>query len=181
MRHIPNALTIARILFTPFIGLALARNQLRAAVIMLFVAGISDGFDGYLARRFQWSSRLGSLLDPIADKFMMATAFVGLGLNQSLPWWLVWLVLGRDLMILSFAAFAFLFTKIRALPPSIYGKISTMLQMLLAGDVVLNGAWPGALPFFLQGILFWATAAATSISGLHYVYTSVALLRAQPD
>lgn len=177
MRYLPNVITILRILFTPLIGVFLARHDARGAFPLMFVAGFSDMLDGYLARRFQWQSRLGGMLDPIADKVLAITVYLGLAFGGSLPWWLVWLVLGRDALILAFSAGALLFTKIRALPPSIWGKLSTFFQLGLAGWVIMDLAWPGYPPQWVISSFLWLAVACTMVSGLHYVYIGARLLR----
>lgn len=177
MRHLPNALTIARILLTPFIGLALAGQQARAAFWMVFVAGFSDLFDGWAARRFGWGSKLGAILDPLADKFMLATVYLGLAAGGALPWWIVWLVLGRDLAILAFGAWAWRRAAIREFPPTAWGKVSTFCQMALAGWTMMGGAFPGLVEPEVITISLWLAAAATVWSALHYGWVGWRALR----
>jgi cardiolipin synthase len=167
---LPNWLTVFRVAMTPVIGYAIARDNFRVALPLLFFAGISDAVDGYIARRFSMSSRLGEKLDPIADKFLLVTVYLALGASGALPLWLVAVVLGRDALILVFAVIALLFTKMREFPPSVWGKISTMLQMLLAGCVVLGRVWPDSFLASLKPLLLWCVVPATVWSGAHYAW-----------
>lgn len=177
MRHIPNLITLVRILFTPWIGVALARHDAALALLLTFLAGISDFFDGMLARKFGWGSALGAVLDPIADKVMVLTIYIGYGFGGNLPWWLVGIVLGRDVVIVLFGALAFLFTKVRSLPPSVWGKISTFWQMLLGGGVVMRIVWPWLIPQGLLDLLMYVVAACTIWSGVHYAWLGRERLR----
>lgn len=161
----PNWLTLARILLTPLIGLALARADFRLAFPLLFAAGLTDAADGYLARRFGWQSPLGEKLDPIADKWMVAVVYLGLAAGGALPWWLVLLVLGRDLAILAAAGLLMATGRAHRFPPSVWGKASTIAQMTLGGLAVLNGFLAAQLPL---APLVWLTATLTLLSGADY-------------
>lgn len=174
----PNLLTLARILLTPFVALSIGRNEYRLALPLIVVASATDALDGYLARRFRWSSALGEKLDPIADKLMLAATYAAFWYADVLPGWLAGLVLGRDALILLFAAIAFVLTDIRRLPPSLWGKISTVFQMTLAAGAVLaaaSGLRP--LPALFSLFLVPATALATVWSGIHYAWTGWRLVR----
>lgn len=169
----PNWITAARIGLTPWIGVALARGEYRFALPLLFLAGISDAADGWLARRFNWRSELGERLDPIADKLLVAVVYAGLGAGGGLPWWLVGLVLGRDAAILVAAGALLGQVRHRRFPPSAWGKLSTVFQMTLGGLAVLDGAYPEVGAAAVTGPLIWATAAFTVISGAHYGWRAI--------
>lgn len=169
----PNWITIARIALTPVIGVALARGNYRLALPVLFIAGISDAADGWLARRFGWHSALGERLDPIADKLLVAVVYIGLGLGGGLHWWLVGLVLGRDAAILLAAAALLGRMKGKRFPPSFWGKLSTLFQMTLGGLAVLAGAYPGWGLGAATGPLIWVTAGFTVASGAHYAWRAI--------
>jgi cardiolipin synthase (CMP-forming) len=177
MRWLPNALTLVRIILTPFIGLELAARDFGGAFPLIILAGITDALDGLLARRFHWHTALGAKLDPIADKLLLSVVFLALGFAGALPWWIVVLVLGRDLLILAFAAWALRFTSIRAFPPSLWGKISTILQISLAAAAVLNGARPGLLWDWIEPLALYLAAAGTAWSGVHYAFLGRQLLQ----
>jgi cardiolipin synthase (CMP-forming) len=180
MRHLPNLLTLARIMLTPFIAWHLSKNDPRGAFPILFFAGFSDGLDGYLARRFGWTSRAGAFLDPIADKLLLVTLWIGLGLAQRAPWWMVGLALGRDLAILAFSGIMLLVKGPRDFPPSIWGKRSTFFQLSYCGWQVIDMAWHFLPEWWLQCWLALA-AVATFWSAVDYYGTAGRMLRRKGD
>jgi cardiolipin synthase len=180
-RRLPNALTWLRILVTPAIGLSLAKGDMRAALPLLAVAAATDAADGWLARRWRVESALGAYLDPVADKMLAATVFVGLAFAGMLPWWLAGIVFGRDLMILAFAAWALRRTRVRRFPPSVWGKLSTVLQFSLGIACLLQAAAPASWTATLVRWLIPAVAAGTLCSGFHYGWRAIVLLRQEAD
>ena len=144
---------------------------------MLFLVGISDGLDGYLARRFGWQSELGEKLDPLADKVLAATLYISFAVIGLLPWPVTALVLGRDLLILVFAAGVFAAGKARRFPPSVWGKLSTAFQLILAGACVMRAGWPALPPEPVFLAVMWLTVAATVWSGVHYFSVGARMLR----
>ena len=137
--------------------------------MLYFVAGVSDGVDGFLAKRFGWHSRLGSILDPLADKILLITSYLCLTLIDIIPVWLVVMVFGRDLIIVvGAAAFHFLFGKFDMAPTWI-SKINTTLQIILVLALVLsNGLYP--LPADLLVWLVYGVSVTTVLSGLDYTW-----------
>ncbi|HYP07574.1 MAG TPA: CDP-alcohol phosphatidyltransferase family protein [Bryobacteraceae bacterium] len=171
----PNLLTCVRIVLTPVIVLALMRNDCERAFWLSLFAGFTDAADGYLARLMGESSRLGAYLDPIADKLLLTALYICFGAAGLAPLWLVYLVVGRDAMILSLVAAGYLWKGIRDFPPSIWGKLSTLLQIATALGVISLCSF-GVAPGVVQ-VLLYATAAATFWSGLHYFLRAVASIR----
>ena len=163
MRHIPNILTVLRILATPVILNRIWVRDLDTALILFFLSGMTDTIDGTLARRYGWTSRFGAFIDPIADKMLLISVFLTLGIRDFIPHWLVWVVIGRDIAILA-AALLLKFTgRLGEFPPSILGKISTLVQLLTAGSILLR--WPpDPSPFF------FATVLMAFLSAGHYGY-----------
>jgi cardiolipin synthase len=170
MVTLPNFITTCRIALTPFVVLAILAGNCRRALVLCAVAGCSDGLDGFLARSFNWKSRLGAYLDPIADKLLLTSVYVSLAVASMVPWWLVWLVIGRDAFILAMVVSAFAFTRYRDFPPSIAGKISTAIQIVAALSVL---AICGRAP----DILIWPVAAVTTWSGIDYGVRGASMLR----
>jgi cardiolipin synthase len=167
MRHVPNILSAARILAAPYVCWLLWQREYGAGLIWMWIVGVTDWFDGYLARKFKAQSKLGAMLDPIADKLLMAGAFLTLALTGAIPVWVAWLVLGRDAVILSFAIIVLAFTNIRReFPPTIAGKMSTGGQILyvLAVTAAAAGYIPAAIPD--NGV--WAMATVTAWSSVDY-------------
>jgi cardiolipin synthase len=167
-RNLPNLLTAVRLLLVPLIALAVLRGNFRTALAFTLLAGFTDGADGFLARRYSWTSRLGAWLDPLADKALLVTLFVTLGIIGAFPRWLVVLVLARDAVILLMAGIAFAFTAIRDFPPSIWGKLSTIVQVGACVCVLLlrsAAITSPAMSLFVIAV----TALGTAWSGIDYV------------
>ena len=163
MRNIPNVLTVLRILVTPVILQRIWERDLDTALVLFFLSGMTDTIDGTLARRFGWSSKFGAFVAPIADKTLLIGVFVVLGLRDFVPFWLVLVVIGRDILILLAALGLKLSGRLQEFPPSVFGKISTLVQLLTAGSVLLR--WPAdPFPFF------YATALLAFLSFSHYGY-----------
>ncbi|HXP64198.1 MAG TPA: CDP-alcohol phosphatidyltransferase family protein, partial [Steroidobacteraceae bacterium] len=101
MRHIPNIISVIRILLVLPIAIALFQGRLALAVALFALAAVSDAADGYLAKRCGWQSELGAILDPIADKLLLATIFITLGLLKLVPLWLMVAAVARDVIIVA--------------------------------------------------------------------------------
>jgi cardiolipin synthase (CMP-forming) len=138
VRYLPNIITATRMALSPWFFLMLWRRQYGAALIFCFLAGVSDGVDGFLARRFAAGSKLGAVLDPISDKILLSGAFLVLAIDGAIERWLAVLVLGRDLLILAAAGFALLFTSVRSFPPAFPGKASTTAQIIYIVTLLLH-------------------------------------------
>ncbi|KTC76885.1 phosphatidylglycerophosphate synthase [Legionella brunensis] len=141
------------------------------AFYAFLIAGLTDGFDGWLARYFQWQSPLGSFIDPMADKLLVASSFISLALIGSLPWWLVVLVFLRDLTI-SFGVLAWFWFIQRQLDfePTLLSKINTSLQLVLVTLCLFELAF-FTFATYLVDILTFLTAVTTAASYLDYVWT----------
>jgi cardiolipin synthase len=172
-RNLPNLLTAGRLALVPVIAVQVLRGNFRLALVLTFLAGLTDVVDGFLARHFGWGSRLGAWLDPLADKALLVTLFLTLGWVGAFPWWLVVLVFARDAVILLMVGAAFAFTAIRDFPPSVWGKLSTFVQVgSCFGVMVIRSTpftWPAAVGVFLVA----ATALVTVWSGIDYVRLGV--------
>ena len=163
MRHIPNVLTVLRILATPVILYRIWERDLDTALILFFLSGMTDTIDGTLARRFGWTSRFGAFIDPIGDKTLLVCTFLTLGMRSFVPFWLVSVVIGRDILILLAALVLKLGGRLTEFPPSVFGKISTLVQLLTAGAILLR--WPAdPAPFY------YATTLMAVLSLGHYAH-----------
>lgn len=167
MKQLPNLLTAARLLAAPYIFYLLATSNYRQALVWFAIAGFTDVLDGFIARRFGASSRIGALLDPVADKVMLDGSYLILGLKSIAPLWLTTLVLGRDLMILTFAGFAMAQGIRREFPPSVWGKASTAAQ--IAYVLFAVGQQAGLTPPAIAIALGWIAAGLTTCSGIDYI------------
>jgi cardiolipin synthase len=172
--NLPNLFTLVRLFLAPFIARAILSGSYGQAIVLFFIAGVSDAIDGFLARRMHESTSLGAYFDPIADKILLSVIYLSLGAAGAVPWWMVAVVLGRDAFILAMACYGLLFTSVRQFPPSVWGKISTFLQILAA--LVVMGARYG-IPAPVEFAL-WLMVAGTLVSGFHYAWRAVMLLRA---
>ena len=167
-RWIPNALTFLRILLIAPFAAALMAKEYRFALVIFFVAAATDAFDGFLARHFNWRTRLGAIADPLADKALLITAYLMLVLTGVLPAWLFWLVLGRDSLIVC-GGLAFHYGVGRFdMEPSLPGKFNTLIQILVALAIIILLAGLPMQPWVIDvGILLVATSAI--FSGAHYL------------
>jgi cardiolipin synthase len=180
-KHIPNGLTILRLLCTPLIIWAIATNHLTTAFWIFFAIGATDYFDGYLARRWKVTSRLGQILDPIADKVLLISIYLSLGLWGFIPLWLTIFVLIRDFLILAVGGTMILAHKGNMqLPPQMMGKISTTLQMLFVGLILAGGITVSSIPTssiqsILMVLFLYVVALTTILSGITYANVVVKL------
>src|SRR5438445_11050791 len=129
---IPNLITLGRILLVPVVVWTIMAGEMRIAFVLFLAAGISDAVDGYLAKRFGMATELGAYLDPLADKAMLVSIYVALGIAEAVPGWLVILVVSRDIMIVSAIILSWLVDKPVALKPLLVSKLNTVAQIALA-------------------------------------------------
>src|SRR5947208_6321230 len=129
---IPNLITLGRILLVPVVIWAITAGEMRIAFLLFLAAGISDAVDGFLAKRFGMQTELGAYLDPLADKAMIVSIYVALGIANVIPRWLVILVVSRDIMIVSAVMLSWLVRKPMALKPLLVSKLNTVAQIVLA-------------------------------------------------
>ena len=166
--NLPNLITIARILLVPVIVWAITSDQMLFAFILFLAAGLSDAVDGFLAKRFGMTSEFGSYLDPLADKALIVSIYVALGISDALPRWLVILVVSRDIMIVAAVMLSWLVGKPVAVKPLAVSKANTVAQILLATLVLaslglhVDFAW-------LIAVNIAAVAALTLLSVAAYV------------
>lgn len=166
--NLPNLITIARILLVPFIIWLIVSGEMLAAFLAFLVAGISDGVDGFLAKRWSQVTALGAHLDPLADKLLLVSIFVALGVGSYLPPWLVILVVSRDLLILGGLMVAWVMHRPMAIKPLVISKINTFGQILLVAGVLgvlgLGLHYPRLIEFGT-----YAVGALTVASGALYL------------
>ena len=176
---VPNQLTFLRLGFLPFFIITIHYRRYDIALAILILAGLTDGLDGILARSLNQKTALGAYLDPIADKLLLSSSFVVLALNHKISWWLATLVLSRDIILLTAAAVILVVVGYRPFPPSIWGKATTALQILLVFAVVLLAVtdWPWLQ--MLREIIGVLVAGLTIFSGFHYCFTVARRLNEQ--
>lgn len=165
---VPNQVTFLRLGFLPLFIILVFYRRYSWALAILVVAGLTDGVDGLLARSLNQKTSLGAYLDPIADKLLLSSSFVVLAIEGQIRWWLTILVLGRDVLILISAAVILVTVGYRQFPPSIYGKLTTTLQIFLVFTVLAALVFPHhALDLIRQGLVY-IVAGFTVFSGFHY-------------
>lgn len=168
LKYIPNVITIARIISVVPVAWCLWFGFYKVALILLILAGLSDGLDGFLARRYQWFTRLGALLDPVADKLFIVTIMLVFGFKGFLPWWIVWLIFGRDVLIMGGAMVFRWVTGALEMKPLLISKVNTALQLLLLAATLMNVGFY-ALPQMFMDNLELVVAISTIMSGAAYV------------
>ena len=145
--NLPNLITIARILLVPVIVWAIGSGEMLFAFILFLVAGLSDAIDGFLAKRLGMATEFGSYLDPLADKALIVSIYLALGVVEALPRWLVILVVSRDIMIVAAVMLSWLVDKPVTVKPLAVSKANTAAQIVLATLVLavlglrLNLGW----------------------------------------
>jgi cardiolipin synthase len=130
--NIPNLLTVARILLVPVVVWAIASGEMKIAFLLFLAAGVSDAVDGFLAKRFGMSTELGAHLDPLADKALIVSIYVGLGVTEAIPRWLVILVVSRDILIVGGVMLAWFVGKPITVKPLLVSKLNTVAQIVFA-------------------------------------------------
>jgi cardiolipin synthase (CMP-forming) len=169
-RAAPNQLTFLRLCMVPFLVLAILDGHYRTAATLFFVAGITDGLDGLLARLLHQRTVLGQYLDPVADKLLLSTVFLVLNHEGLISRRVTVLVFGRDLGILVVSAILYVSIGMRDFRPSIYGKANTLAQIIALSTALVSQFYaPGYILATRQGSLD-ATMALTVISGFNYAW-----------
>ncbi len=181
---IPNLLTFLRMALIPVFASLLFYGYSGWALAVFFVAGVSDGVDGFIARRFNQQSELGTILDPIADKLLMTTAFIILtlpGIFSSvdylpIPFWVTAAVIGRDVLIVTVAAAINIMTGFRGFKPSWLGKLSTTVQIFAVGLILIAAVVPSTQGFYLPHV-YVIVCALAFLSGFHYIFFVASLMK----
>ena len=161
---IPNLITLARIILVPIVVWAITSGEMLVAFALFLVAGITDAVDGFLAKRFHMASELGAYLDPLADKALIVSIYVALGIAGALAIPLVILVVSRDIMIISGFMLSWLVGKPMPVRPLPVSKVNTVAQILLATLVLAE-----------HGFGFDAKLIVTIVAGLVAVLTLISI------
>jgi len=181
---VANLLTFLRMALIPFFAILLVYNREGWALLVFSIAGVSDGIDGFIARRFKQESELGTIIDPIADKLLMTTAFImltipsvlGTGRHLPVPFWVTAAVIGRDVLIIAVAGAINMMTGFRVFKPSWLGKASTFVQVTAVILILVAAVFPGLNGTYLPTVYVIVVAFAL-FSGVHYVFYVARLMR----
>ena len=176
---VPNLLTVFRMVLIPVFASLLFYQRFILALAIFVLAGVTDGLDGLLARRFNQKSQLGTILDPIADKLMLVTSFVVLSMRSvfpqplpthlPVPFWVTVAVISRDVFILVGAAAINIVTGFRGFRPSMLGKINTTVQIFAIAAIIFAASVPDGSGWYLPTI-YTTVFALSVLSGAHYVF-----------
>jgi len=179
LHQLPNLITLSRMALVPVLILMLHERHYAAALAIFVVAGVSDALDGYLAKRWQAQTHFGAILDPVADKLLLVTAFVMLTLSGHIPFWLTLAVASRDVLIVG----GYLLYTSHAGPvqmrPSILSKLNTFLQIALVALLLVKLAAGVRMPVVVNAMIY-AVLVSTVLSGVHYLWTWLILKEIEP-
>jgi cardiolipin synthase (CMP-forming) len=158
---IPNLITLGRILLVPIVVWAIASGAMWIAFVLFLAAGLSDAVDGYLAKRFHMTTELGAYLDPLADKTLIVSIYITLGINGLIPGWLVILVVSRDIMIVGAVMLSWLVGTPVKVKPLLVSKLNTAAQIVFA--CVVLGTLGFAYPLPKVSLLLMAVVATLTL------------------
>jgi len=175
--NLANLFTLCRLLLVPFIIQAILAGRHFAALALFGLAALTDFLDGAAARRLGIATQAGAYLDPIADKCLLSGVFLALAVAGIVPWWLVAVIFGRDLYILAAVGIFLLATSIREFPPTVWGKVSTFVQIVTVILWLARGVLRLRVLDSLSTASIWFCVAFTVWSGLHYTWRGVELAR----
>lgn len=168
---IPNLLTISRVFITPAFVVAFFGQEYLLSLVLFVAAGITDGLDGFLARVLRQRSRLGAMIDPLADKFLLLTTFVCLGIQNWIPFWLIVVVMTREIVIIGglFVLHVFGVNMKDRINPTLDSKLNTFFQiMLLLTALAVHTFQVSGFIVFIS-ILSYVVGVLTVFSGIRYV------------
>jgi cardiolipin synthase len=168
LRFLPNAICILRILLVAPLVAAIVDGRYATALVFIVIAGLSDALDGFLAKRFDWRTRLGGLLDPAADKLLLVSTFVALAYVGAMPRGVVAIVVGRDIVIVAGAICYQLFIAPLQGEPAVISKLNTACQLAFGVFTLTLAAygWPSPSALLVLGA---AVVFTSLVSGLNYV------------
>jgi cardiolipin synthase (CMP-forming) len=178
---LPNFLTLLRIAIVPFFVLAVFAHEFKLAVWIFVISGFTDVLDGWIARTFDMQSRIGALLDPLADKVLLTAAYISLAIPHGqavvIPLWLAILTLFRDFVIMLMAFVFYMFEGIKSFPPTWAGKLTTVMHVATVSLVLLANVV--FIPSMVLNICFYVSFVMVIASGFSYIYCSSRAIEAE--
>ena len=187
LHFIPNIITFFRLLLTVPVSISIYNGNEGLALILFIFAGLSDGFDGYLARKFRWESKLGKILDPLADKVMILSALISFAVMNVIPFWMVAIIIFRDVFVTGLRTV--MSSKNMVMVTSNIAKRKTLTQVLIIifillhlGSVSFPISWIGDFHQFSRHyqLIYYLTLSVTIftlLTGFTYLYTNRAVIR----
>ena len=175
--NLANLLTLLRLLLVPVVVKLIVEGHYQAAGWVFGGAAFTDILDGLAARGLKLKTSTGAYFDPIADKILLSSVFLALAWARLLPWWIVAVILGRDLYILGGSILFLLFTPERKFPPTVWGKISTFVQICTVVLWMARLAFGTSVLVEISSAILWPCVGFTIWSGLHYTWVGIDLYR----
>lgn len=169
LRSAPNLLTLTRLIFVPFVVVAIQQQKYKVALMIFVAAGITDGLDGLLARVLKQKTTLGQYLDPIADKLLLSTMFLMLAIAHIIRWPVTILVFSRDIIILIVCTLLYATGIMKVFRPSWFGKANTAAQIVSVPLALLHEIYKSNWTHLTKRWSIYTTVALTIVSGVHYV------------
>jgi cardiolipin synthase len=164
--NLPNLITIGRILLVPVVVWAIASRQMQIAFLVFLIAGLSDAVDGFLAKRLGMTSDLGAHLDPLADKVLIVSIYIALGITEAIPRWIVILVVSRDILIVGGIMLAWFLGKPMRVRPVLVSKLNTVAQIVFACLVL--GSLAFGVAFNLTEYIVMSIVAALTLASVGF-------------
>jgi len=178
---LPNFLTLLRIAIVPFFVLAVFAHEFNLAVWIFVISGFTDVLDGWIARTFNLQSRIGALLDPLADKVLLTAAYISLAVPHGqavvIPLWLAILTLFRDFVIMLMAFVFYMFEGVKSFPPNWAGKLTTVMHVVTVSVVLMANVVP--IPNIIIQTCFYVSFVMVIASGFSYIYSSSRAIEAE--
>jgi cardiolipin synthase len=178
---LPNFLTFLRMAMVPFFVLAVFGHEFKLAVWIFVLSGFTDVLDGWIARTFNLQSRMGALLDPLADKILLTAAYVSLAIPHGqavvIPLWLAILTLFRDFMMMVMAFVFYMFENVKSFPPTVAGKLTTVMHVVTVSLVLLANVT--TISAAVLQLCFYLTFGLVIVSGFDYIYRTSRAIEAE--
>ena len=178
---LPNFLTLLRLAIVPFFVLAVFAHEFRLAVWIFVISGFTDVLDGWIARTFDLQSRIGALLDPLADKVLLTAAYISLAVPHGqavvIPLWLAILTLFRDFVIMLMAFVFYMVEGVKSFPPNRAGKLTTVMHVVTVSVVLMANIMP--IPNFVLQTCFYVSFVMVIASGFSYIYSASRAIEAE--
>lgn len=169
MFFVPNILTVMRLALVPLFIILIDENRFGEALVVFIVAGITDALDGFIAKRFECETRIGAILDPLADKALLIAAYLMLAGLEMIPFWLMIVVVSRDVIILGGCLLITLIDKMPGMSPSRLSKLNTCFQIITIVVVLMTSAtWFDFSPYL--DTFCYAVLLSSVLSGAFYVW-----------
>ncbi len=167
--QIPNSITLARLFLVPVLILVLKNENYQLALLIFLVAGISDALDGYIAKKYNFVTHFGAVLDPVADKLLLVSAYIMLTIIGHVPFWLVLAIVTRDLFIVGGYMVVTSMMGAVTMNPSLLSKLNTVMQILLVIAILAEKAAGQDYPLFMTALIY-IVLTTTITSGVHYFW-----------